>query len=172
MSKNILICICENDDHGNRSGKAVKVTVHVAGDLPISFEAKNMLEMDENENFIGGATCFTDSGRVVEIHGNRFKFNTSQDWVGNMHWNGYHFPPDYGLGLINMLIRSNEWDIEQAWEDIINKIGRGELITGTDLELDEDYQPLALNPNQLNIPYFNQPTINSAHGYTEGSELQ
>jgi hypothetical protein len=147
MSNFITISICENDDHGRRANKAWRIDVEASGDNAIAFIDKTLFK---------GVQCFTDSGRIVEIHGNRFKYSHSRDWVGNMKWNEYTFPPDYGLGLINLLIRSKEWDIEEGWTDIIEKINRGELITGKDLELDEDYHPLALHANQYEIPYFNQ----------------
>lgn len=148
MRNHITISICENSCHGRRSGKAHHITVD-------SYSGEPCLNLDARDLF-GGIKCFTDSLRVLEIHDNRFKFTDYTDWVGNMSWNSYYFPPDYALGLINTLLRSKQWDISEGWTDLIEKYERGELITGLDLELDEDYQPMALNPNQYDIPFFNQ----------------
>lgn len=147
LPNHITISICENNNQGRRSGKAHHISID-------SYSGESCLNLDAKDLF-GGVRCFTDSGRIVEIHDNRFKFTHFTDWVGNISWNAYHFPPDYALGLINLLLRSRQWDISEGWAELIQKYERGELITGLDLELDDDYQPLTLNPNQFEIPFFN-----------------
>lgn len=147
LHNHITISICENNCNGNRSGKAHHIQID-------SYSGESCLQLDAKELF-EGVKCLTDSHRIVEIHDNRFKFTTYTEWVGNISWNAYHFSPDYALGLINTLLRSKQWDISEGWNELIEKYERGELITGLDLELDEDYQPMALNPNQYEIPFFN-----------------
>lgn len=152
LLNHIAIHICENNGYGNRSGKAHHISID-------SYSGETCLQLDAKELF-EGVQCLTDSRRIVEIHDNRFKFTAYTDWVGNIHWNSYQFSPDYALGLVNTLLRSKLWDISEGWLELIEKYERGELITGLDLELDEDYQPMALNPNQYEIPFFNEPATN------------
>lgn len=144
LANHISVSIAENDDLGQKSNKATNIEFHLGNEPFLHFETRDM-----------EGTPIDTNDRVIMIHGNRVKHNGTVHWAGNRKWNMYFLPYDYALGLIALLSKNipSVWTIVEAWDNIMDKIGNGEEITGFDLELEEDVKPMVVIPNQLGIPF-------------------
>jgi hypothetical protein len=139
---NISVDIANNDDCGNITNTVYAISFEVLNEVVLRFESSSL---EGVEMFI--------NDRIIQYKGCRVKFSHFSMWAGSMAWNRYTMPIDYGLGFLNLVSRTKDFQIFEGWSDIIDKIERLELITGKDLDLQEDFQPIVLNPNQLEIPY-------------------
>lgn len=141
---NIIVSISENNNQGNAQGFAS----HIDFSLP---DGETFLRL-ECLFWNDPPKCFTNN-RIIEMYDVRIKHCGRKEWAGNMLWNAYHVPCNYALGLINLLLRSREWQWSEGWEQLSDRISSGQMITGRDLDLEEDIQPTVVNPNQFEIPF-------------------
>lgn len=143
----ISVDVAENDEQGHPCGRATNITFSLGKELFISLETHL-----EGESFQA-------NDRIIMIYQNRVKHMGMASWAGNMMWNQYDMPVDYGLGLLMLLQRSKQWQVHDGWTTIYDRWNSGELVTGADLDLDEDIQPLVVIPNQLGIPFMKRYVV-------------
>lgn len=143
----IQVAICENGSNGWPSEIACQFEFSVFGE--------NFLRVETT--YPQGVKCFTTKHLII-IDDVRIKHIGRKMWIGNRMWNLYQVPYVYALGLIEVLLMSRKWTFASGWSSIHEKWGAFESITGKDLDLDEDYQPLVANANQYEIKFKNNET--------------
>lgn len=136
----IRLMLCQNDDNGNLTNELTCVTIDVYGEHCATFEPVDLLPKK----------CICNS-HVIEIQRMRVKYNSVIEWAGSMSYNLYNFQVEYALGFIQMLQQTKQWHCTEGWDKVFKKFNNNELITGKDFDLDQDYQPTILNPNQLTL---------------------
>jgi len=137
---NIQVSLCQNDSNGDITNEVFMITVEAHGELIATFETIDMMPRK----------CKTND-RIIEFENGVVKHSGRSMWAGNMHWNQYSLPDYYALGLIQLLQLSKEWSCTEAWETVYDKFHLGEVITGFDLDLPEDIQPMVVNKNQTQL---------------------
>ena len=127
------LSLAENDQQGHFSDKLTNVEViHPQdGETCLKLEYPGWYVEE-----IGAPIERND--RIIQVHGYRFKFISRHEWVGNWCWNQYWMPASYACGLINVLLRSRQWSIEEAYTELFDKWKRGELFTPRDFGFDFD----------------------------------
>lgn len=141
--QSIQVSICENGKEGWPCQKASLIEFSLYGETFLRLEP---LYMDL------GVDVFT-SKQLIIIDDVRIKHIGRKMWYGNKSFNLYNVPFSYALGLIEVLMMSRKWVWTEGWSNIIEKWAKFETITGNDLELDEDYQPIVANANQYEIKF-------------------
>lgn len=143
---NIFVNICENDENGSRSGRVHQFHFEDEhGEMFLLLECK----------FLEGIAIHSSNpgmpGRIEMYGGCFIKFESVQDWAGNMAWNMYKMPGSYALGLIRLLQQKKDFSISEAWSDVADKWNAGEIITAADIGLPEGTEPVIVNPDQIEM---------------------
>lgn len=102
------VSLCENDDHGNDSGKVRAVNFAEGA----SFDACPSLELEsqyaEDEDLRADLT-----GNTLIVGHERYRVRAFRSWVGNIYWNGYVISLKDGRRLANQL-KDRGWHTDAA----------------------------------------------------------
>ena len=138
----IRLLLCQNDDNGNLSRTIWQASVDVFGDHCMTLEPVSFMDY---------AVVDYQNDRILEVYGSVVKFSSMVQYAGNIKWNMYLMPEYYAIGFIQTLQRSKKWTCTDGWTELYKKFNSGFEITGKDFGLDEDVQPMIVNPNQLEL---------------------
>jgi len=123
---NLHVSLCQNDSNGDITDQVMMIKIEAHGELVATFETIDLMPRTVKTN-----------DRLIQLDNGTVKYSGRSMWTGNMHWNMYSVPDYYALGLIRLLQLSKEWTCTEAWETVFEKFGKGETITGFDIDLSE-----------------------------------
>lgn len=141
----IYVNICENNKRGTRSGKVQQFWFeHPDGDMFLHLECRH---------FEGARIMTHDTFNPLQLamYGCLFKYESSQDWAGNIYWNRYRLYADHALGLINLIMRKRDFVISEALTSICEKWEKGIELVASDIGIDQEITPTIINPAQQSL---------------------
>ncbi len=141
MKESITIYLAENDDQGEPCGKVSGINFFIAN------ECAAFLEIP----WIGQQEQIITTPRTIEIYGIIIRTFARGTWSGNMKWNSYETLPEFALGLINVLMRSNKWVLTGGWSDIDKKWSAKADITYSDFDLVTPVRDMVIDPKQTSM---------------------
>jgi hypothetical protein len=115
----------ENNEQGMKKGN---VSLCNVGDISLEY----IYTMD-----VLGGTKFNSTTYIdlvcFEIEKKIFPSLGFAGWTGNMMWNTYYLTKEYAVMLINHLIASGNWGVNEAETNVFNKLVKKQPITCEDL---------------------------------------
>ncbi|GEM_PF-3912763 len=129
----IDLSICENNAYGNPTGRFS----HLHVEWPHEPEREICLQLEADNWFVGGEPIWTND-RLIQVCGYSFKYAHRVPMVGNCYWNLYRLPNYYAIGLINVLLRSRLFSLEEGYSDLYDAHRAGRALTMADFDY-KDY---------------------------------
>jgi hypothetical protein len=126
--------LCENDDNYNLTNNLEEIEIMAEGDILLSLIP--IYDGPENHN---------SNKYQIKIYDKVFKVDRTGEFVGNIYWNSYRISMPYLLGLINHLMNSGKWQVEQGWSVLFDKFKKKEVITSKDFGYAEDIKPTMID---------------------------
>jgi hypothetical protein len=112
----VIIDLCENDDHGNESGKVT--AVHFSDSL--NYDCLPVLELEStsvDDDFeLEGPSCDA-VGNMLLIAGQPYRFHDRRSHVGNIFWNAYVVELKDARRLARDLIQHHGFTVDAVCEE-------------------------------------------------------
>lgn len=151
--KTIDILLCENDEQGRPSGRLHRIDFMMDDEIILQLEAKD-LEKGEPVH-----TSSVAGGATIQMYGFSIKTDARSSLAGNMLWNSYTAQVGYALGFLNLIKDKGNFTATEGNTQLYNAFNAAYLsIIADDFGIDEDVEPLLLNPAQTEIS-FNPPAV-------------
>jgi len=112
----------ENDNNGNPCGRVHQCII---GDMYLE-----IMDMDGTR-----FNTVTYTGKIgFEVENKIFPALTFNPWVDNMIWNSYKLTEENALMLVNHLIKSGNWTVNEAPTEQYEKFAGGQAFDKSDLQ--------------------------------------
>lgn len=151
--KTIDIHLCENNNSGSPSGRVSMIDFLVDDEIVLHLEA---IDLEAGEPVY---TSSVAGGATIQMYGNSIKTDARDLWAGNKLWNKYTASVGYALGFVNLLSDSKKFTVASGDTTLYKAFYSHIQIIASDFGIDEDVEPLLLNPNQTELDFVPAPVM-------------
>lgn len=94
---------------------------------------------------------YSKKDNLIIINKQKYPFTGYTEWAGNLFWNAYKLQKGDVLRLLNDLMLSGDWSIDEGWELPFEKFQAKNRIEAADLEWDAAIEASSYNENQMSL---------------------